>query len=275
LATHQSFSNEEFPVLARPFFVLNNRQENSEIVAFPGVAAGSVSVNGHSRPLGAEVNIWSKLCSGCCYRVDGLAGVRYLDLQEDLDLPEAVTFLPTAFDFPTLAGKSFLLNDRFATRDQFCGGQVGVDASYALGRWLLDVRAKVALGETHEVVDISGGQVVSAPGQPTTVSQGGLLALPSNIGHHTHDRFGVVPEVGLNVGYQVSNHVGVYMGYTFLYWSRIVRPGDQIDRVIDVTQIPNFPAGNATPTDFARPTALLRETDFWAQGLNFGAELHW
>jgi len=64
------------------------------------------------------------------------------------------------------------------------------------------------------------------------------------------------------------------VGYNFLCWSSVVRPGDQIDRVIDVSQIPNSGL-NATPTGLLRPAPLVRATDFWAQGITFGVEFRY
>jgi hypothetical protein len=61
------------------------------------------------------------------------------------------------------------------------------------------------------------------------------------------------------------------VGYSFLYLSSVVRPGDQIDRVLNVTRIPNFVPG-AVPSGPLRPMPLIHDTDFWAQGINFGVE---
>ena len=47
------------------------------------------------------------------------------------------------------------------------------------------------------------------------------MALPSNIGHYSRDQFSVVPEVGLNVGYQLTRHVSLSAGYTCIYWSNV------------------------------------------------------
>src|SRR5262249_59900165 len=104
--------------------------------------------------------------------------------------------------------------------------------------------------------------------------RGGLLALSSNIGHYDRERFTVIPEVGLNVGYELSEHCRLTVGYNFLYWSSVVRPGDQIDRNVDVTLIPNFIASDL-PTGQRRPAPLLQKTDFWAQGLSVGVEIKW
>jgi hypothetical protein len=131
----------------------------------------------------------------------------------------------------------------------------------------------VALGVTDEDIDINGTTVIAPPGRPVVVANGGLLALPSNIGRFDRNRFAVVPEVDLNVGYQITPYVRAFVGYTFLYWSNVARPGDQIDRVINPAQLPTTPVTGAQTFGPARPAPLLRDTDFWAQGINFGVEV--
>ena len=84
----------------------------------------------------------------------------------------------------------------------------------------------------------------------------------------------MVPEVGVNVGYNFTPWLRGFLGYNFLYWSNVVRPGEQIDREINVRQIPgpNFPTGGSNTT-VARPTVPFKSTDFWAHGVNLGLEL--
>ncbi|HEV3203309.1 MAG TPA: BBP7 family outer membrane beta-barrel protein [Gemmataceae bacterium] len=268
-------------LLARPFISLNNMQETSELITFPNLSKGEVRIAAPTRLWGPEVNCLHKLCCGCCYQLDYLIGLRYLQLDEALDITESIRvnsdpnrFPPEFSAFKYLAGANIFVNDRFATHNSFYGGQIGADLGASHGHWQLQLRGKLGLGWTHEVIDINGGQLIVFPDGRRQGFRGGLLALPTNIGHFTQDRFAVVPEADVNVGYRVSNCLCIYMGYTFLYWSRVVRPGDQIDRVIDTTQIPNF--GQSTvPTGFARPTVPFKEKDFWAQGLNFGLEFTW
>src|SRR5262249_41491698 len=147
---------------------------------------------------------------------------------------------------------------------------LGAETELRRGRWFVNLRGKVALGDNHETVNIVGGQTVTAPGGAVSQFRGGLLALPSNMGHFTRDHFAVVPEAGCTVGIQLTDGLRAYVGYTFLYWNNVLRPGDQIDRVLDVNQIPNFMPG--PPTTQVRPLVPFRQTEFWAQGLNFGLE---
>ncbi|TVP98665.1 MAG: hypothetical protein EA381_11795 [Planctomycetaceae bacterium] len=56
-----------------------------------------------------------------------------------------------------------------------------------------------------------------------------------------------------------------------MYWSNVVRPGNQFDLVVDETQLP-VAGGGGSPA--SEPFAF-RSTDFWAQGISFGLEYAW
>jgi hypothetical protein len=275
----QVFGSNLCTFLARPFFSLNTCTETSEINSELGLARGSKVASLPSRFLGGDVNLSKMLCCDCCYRVDLLGGFRFLELDEAVEIDEFIqvnsgTLPPPFQQFQQFAGDTIQVTDCFATRNQFYGGQVGLDAAYACGRWQLDVKGKLALGVTHEIIDISGSQTLTTPTGQVSHFTGGLLALPSNIGHFDHDEFAVVPEININIGYRLSKCLVAYVGYDFLYWSRVARPGDQIDRVVDTTQIPNF-AQSTTPTGVARPAVPFTQSDFWAHGLNVGVEFTW
>jgi hypothetical protein len=264
-------NSADFPVLARPFFDLNFGREFSEISAGPGLAMGRIDVTSPSRFWGAEANVRCLACCGCSYRLEWLAGFRFLELEESLEIRESLQSSPQAPQFPN---SQILVVDRFATRNQFYGGQVGVVGVRQRGPWFFECCGKVALGATHEVINIDGNQVIVDPTGTVSTFRGGLLALSSNIGHFSRDRFAVVPEVGINLGYQLTENLHAFVGYTFLYWNRVVRPADQIDRGLDITRIPNFGI-QANPLPTPRPAVLFRETEFWAQGINFGLEFRY
>ncbi|HVS34314.1 MAG TPA: BBP7 family outer membrane beta-barrel protein [Gemmataceae bacterium] len=281
-------SSANFAVLARPFFSENRNAEFAQLTVFPGESTGNIAVRNSSNLWGLEANLRCPLWCGCptcnpcdpCgtdwnYHIDGLAGFRYLNLSEDLSISENVMNLPTA---PAGRGNlTALVFDDFATRNQFYGAQVGLDADFDRGPWSLDVTGKLALGDTNQRITINGGQLVTntATGV-TTPFVGGLLALPSNIGTHNRNEFSVVPEINLTLSYHINEHWRVFAGYDFLYWTNVVRPGQQIDCVLDETQIPNFDApGTIAPVGQNRPAVLFHESDFWAQGLNLGLEFRY
>ncbi len=264
-------SSPPLGVLARPFFNLNLGQEFTEVVGAPGLAAGTLKVEAPSRLWGAEANLRGNLCCGCSGRLDLLAGFRYLELKEGLHITEFIT-ATNATSVPP--GTRITVSDRFDTRNEFWGGQLGLDYELRRGPWSIDMRGKLGLGSTHQTVSIGGNQLLQFPNGTISVANGGALALSTNSGRFTRDRFSVVPEFGATLGYDVTDWWRLTVGYNFLYLSSVVRPGDQIDRVVDVTNIPNFQSG-VRPTGLARPAPTLRDTDFWAQGVSFGMEFRW
>jgi hypothetical protein len=259
------------PVLSRPFFSINDNREDAENVAFPGIATGRLGIDASSQFWGSDTNILKRIVSTSRTSIDVFVGYQYLYLGESLSMTEDVTALPGA---PVPAGTNVIVQDRFATRDYFHGGQIGTHVQQRWDRFFLDFRGSVAIGATQEILDIGGNQAVTPPGQPTQRFLGGLLTTPSNIGHYGHKRFGVVPQLGFNAGFQVTPHLRAFAGYSLIYWSNVIRPGDQIDRAVDVALVPNLRPGLA-PTGLNRPAVLFNQSSFWAQGVNVGVEWVW
>ena len=81
-----------------------------------------------------------------------------------------------------------------------------------------------------------------------------------------------VPELGVNIGLQLTRRLKACVGYSFLWVSAVARAGEQIDPVVNVTQFPIL-SGNGPLAGPARPALKFAETDFWAHGLNVGFEL--
>jgi hypothetical protein len=274
------FVSDGTTLLARPFFRINpgpNFGESTEVAVRAGQSTGSIDVRTSSELFGVEPNVRYSLCRSCTceccsYRLDLLAGGRYLQLNENLQITEDLNVIATNVA-PALpnGGRAFVF-DQFHTRNQFYGGQLGLSGEASRGPWSIGVEAKVALGGTHQVVDINGSQLLIDNQLGPQRFQGGLLALPTNIGRQSRERFAVVPEIGLKAGYQVTKCLRLTLGYDFLWWSSVVRPGEQIDRGIDSTRIPNF-ITNDQPTGQRRPAPLFQATDFWAQGLSVGLEI--
>lgn len=260
------------PTLTRPFFAPNFNAEFGEVVALPNLSRGSLTVEADSFLWGADVNYKHALCRSCDRTTAWFAGYRHLNLTETLTMTEAITATgPLATD---PINTTILVQDRFRTNNAFHGGQVGYLTSRRFGRWELDVRASVALGVNAQTLDISGFQQRTRPGQTTDVFNGGLLATGPNLGQFKSHRFSVVPEATVSLGYMLTPRLKLTAGYNFLYWSNVIRPGDQIDRVVDVSLVPNPPAG-VPSSGQNRPMPLFRQSDFWTQGITFGAHLRW
>jgi hypothetical protein len=288
-------------VLARPIIDPLTLTPVGVLAAAPGVLAGTVAFKSTSRFDGAEGNVLYNLFNTPGVTIDAFFGTRYLDLDENLAITQATTALggntitfggsPPPFGTGTTVG-SVLLEDRFRTRNQFVGSQFGARAEYRFGAVSVNVRSSVALGPNHEVVEISGQ--TSAPGAGALPGGllavgGGVEAIPGqvpvpglnlavrprgNIGRDTTNRFAVVPQVGAQVGMQVSGHVRLYVGYEFLYINDVVRPGSQIDPVVNPRLVPTsnlFGTTSGSPAPFM----TARHDDFYAHGVEIGMEVRY
>jgi hypothetical protein len=243
---------------------------------FGGLRGTALAVT-TTRLWGAEANVSSIILHQNALRVTALAGYRFLSLRESLDVDENFAPFGQPLDpgflgGPIALGQSAAALNRFATGNQFYGGQVGARWEYLGDLVSAGLTTKVALGGTSQRIDVIGSSTLFAPGQAPVTAPGGVLALPSNSGRRNSSAFSVVPELGFNLGFRLTPCVRATVGYTLLYWTDVVRPGPQIDPVVDRTTVPTLQqfVPGATGT---RPAPLRVESDFWAQGVNFGLEL--
>jgi hypothetical protein len=255
--------------VARPFINATTGAEDSQLVSVPGQLNGTVVVSQWSRLDGAELNGVFNVLNRPVVRLDTLVGLRYLDLDERLSVAEHLQVDPSV---PVTGGQRFDVLDRFRTADRFLGGQLGARGALTWGLLSLTTTAKVALGCTEEVAGVKGGTVFTPVGGIGVLQNGGLLALPSNTGRFARDVFAVVPEVGVNLALQLAPWLRLRVGYTWLYWSDVARPGGVIDRVVSPAQVPT---GGGPGGVGSRPAFAFHGTDFVAQGVNIGVEIRY
>ncbi len=270
-----------FPLITRPIFAPNTVPgtntpvgEFGELVAAPGVLRGTLTAQGDSRLWGADVNLRACLFTACDARAEAFLGYRHLNLRESLTITENITVIgPGRVPQADPVGTRVVVQDRFATRNAFNGAQIGAAYERRFGRWDIDTRASIALGTTHQTLDITGFQMRQQPGAAPMNFRGGLLAAGPNLGRFERDQFSVAPEFTLNFGYWVTSNVRVFAGYNFLLWTNVIRPGDQIDRVVDLTFVPNAPAVGFSGQ--FRPRAPLVSRDLAVNGIQFGLDWRW
>jgi len=266
------------PLLARPFYNAETGLNDSQFVAFPDgprAVGGRVTTEATTKLDGAAVRFRRIMCcsSGCNFspiacgpvpsqsRIDATLGWRFYQLKESLGITENLN--------PTTGG-NFLLNDNFRTRNQFNGAELGFQWTGRRGYWSLDALMRMGIGNVRQEVMINGSTLITPPGGAP--QRGGLLAQRTNIGTYTRNDFGIVPELGATLGYQVTQNLRLTAGYSFIYWSNVVRPGDQIDTTVN----PNLmPPENPQETAFLNPRFAFQPTDYWIQGLSLGGEYRW
>ncbi|HEX5269324.1 MAG TPA: BBP7 family outer membrane beta-barrel protein [Gemmataceae bacterium] len=285
-ARHQSYAASSDangnPVIARPFFDALNNTETALPAGFPmGFAplasTGSVSVDTRTELLGAEANARYDFKPAERFHLQALAGFRYLRLSESLSIQDRVTTLEPGFTFasnPLAAGDQLSDFDKFSTTNQFYGGQVGMGFGWS-GKWVqVGGFGKIAVGATDQEVGITGGSTVHSSSLGTMSAPVGLYAQPSNIGRHSRTEFDFVPEGGINFGVRLLPCLRLTCGYSFLYWNSVVRPGSQIDRVVNPQTIPSdqFFGVSGGPV---RPVFRFVDENYWVHTVNVGLTFHY
>jgi hypothetical protein len=227
---------------------------------------GSVTVTATTGFQEAEVLFRRVLFQRSERRADFLLGYQFGRLDDRLRIEEATESTDATQQIVPL-GTTVDLFDVFDTTNSFHGAELGVVFEERMCRWTLELLMKLGLGNTHSEAVIAGRTITTVPGNAPVRTPGGLLALPTNIGTHQQDQFAMIPELGLTLGYDLTCHLRATFGYTFIYWSKVGRAGDQIDLDLNPTQF-NGGALAGEP----RPQFSWVTTDFWAQGMDFGLE---
>lgn len=197
------------------------------------------------------------------WQVDFLGGWRSYRLEEWTTIEENLVVKDVP---PYIPGSTFDIRDEFATENVFNGAELGLSAKRCYGQWTFDFLAKVGLGSQTQIARINGQTILATPAGDRAVYRGGLLALISNDGQYRRNKFVAIPQIGGEVSYQMTKYLRGFVGYNVIYWPNVVRSGALIDMTVDQDQIPPQ-TGAGT-----RPAFSWNESDYWAQGMNFGLE---
>jgi hypothetical protein len=149
--------------------------------------------------------------------------------------------------------------DNFRTVNNFNGCEIGLDTVLTRGRWSLDILSKAAIGVNNQYIELFGLVGVDPSNTGGTPQQSSVTETLSR------NRFSFIPELTLTAGYQLTDHVKFTAAYDLIYWSAVVRAGNQI--AFDATS--GQPFGPQPPLT----SASVNETYFWAQGFRLGGEI--
>lgn len=241
---------------------------SSFVLADPGFAAGGQSISSSLQFWGIEGNGLYRWISDGPVNVSLLAGLRYVDLRENLSIVSTETRLAPG-------DGTAVLTDGFSTRNQFIGAQIGVKAKEQFGQFDASGTAKVALGDNYQTVSISGfstasgASFVGAGSAP--FAPGGIFSQATNIGQQSRNQFAVLPEAQIEIGYRLQSGIRFFVGYDFLYINNVLRPGNQIDTTVNFTGNPVVNGTGTVLAGAARPAPQFNGSSFWAQGVRLGA----
>lgn len=253
--TSQTTQVSGVPYLAAPAIDPSTGSPYSIPLAIPSFASGFASVELTSKLWGIDTNLYWRAFDDDNCRLDLFGGFRFLQLDELLRYSTTTTL-----DRFNSGVDGY---DAFDTQNDFYGGQIGARFQALFHRLILNLQGQIALGGTCAGLDIRGANSFRALDGSVSVEPGNIYSQSTNLGRHSRNLLTFVPQLGASVGYQCCECCTLQVGYDFLYWSRVVRPGDQIDLQVNPT------AFGGAPTGPARPTGLLDTTDFWAQGVTF------
>jgi hypothetical protein len=159
-------ANQE--ALARPVIDALTGQGTALLVSFPGAFSGEAHVAAHIKLGGAEANLLRSLVYCDRFKLNLLAGIRYVDLDEDLSIISR-SFFPSID--PLLPNITDVV-DSFGTRNQFVGANLGFQSEFRRGRYFVDLTGKVALGNMNSRLSVQGFTNTDVNGATNTV-QGG------------------------------------------------------------------------------------------------------
>ncbi len=231
----------------------------------PGVPA-VVDFRTVSRLWGAETNFRREL-----YRptgpvifghLDALAGFRFAQLEDKLHM-NVVNVFPT-----TTIGTS----DRFDSLNSFYGFQLGLDGEVECYNFYGNLWGKLGIGANQQDVHIRGDGF-RTPGGVFTPHPVGVFALASNIGDYYPSEFALLPEVGVNAGYKLTEFLRLSVGYSMLWLTNTLRAADQMSSVLNLTYNSLRGPGLLPPnTGAAGPFFQPHSSLYWAHGVNIGLE---
>jgi hypothetical protein len=253
------------PLLARPYVDATDGSQKAYILAGPvpgvGVLTGAFNAYTRIELFGQDPNLLFALARGECWKLDGLAGFRFLQMRERLDITGVSKLLPD---------ESVLLSatDHFDTFDKFFGVQAGLTGEVRCGKWFMEGKVALSIGGDDQQIRTYGNRIEQTPAVRLTQDYG-VYVLPSNRGTFERGEFDFVTETQINFGCDVTRHLRARVGYSLLTWLNPVRPGDQV-APINLAQV-----APGAPPFTGKPLVPFREDAFWAQGLNLGLEFRW
>lgn len=249
--------DSNIPIINIPFYSLPPGKENVLVARFPNTASVSDTLQSY----GAELNGLYNPFNQMRFPITFLMGFRYFNIHEGFELNDAII---------DITPNSIInVRDSFSTKNNFYGVQTGARDSFDFSKLTLAVSAQVALGINYQNLIINGQTNID---NQTIIQSIGLFAEPSNIGTHKNNSFAVMPELRIKLGYNINQYIRPFIAYDCLYINNVIRPGQQIDRNINLSQN-SLIGGTGVLSGPAYPAVRFNSTGMWMQGVSLGLEI--
>ena len=258
-----SADSSTYAILARPYVDVSpgGMGSDADLVSFPAQYAGSVNVQSSTQFAAGDVLLRAMLISRADRQLESLVGYTYLQLDDVLNISDSTRILGSSsgLGIGTLIDRT----DRFQATNRFNGAAFGVRTETSWGRWSLASMLKLGIGRTSSTVKAYG--LTRTTGPAVDIQNGGLLVQSSNMGSRDYSEFAVSPELRLMLSRQLPYGWNASVGYHFLYLSRVLRAGEQIDPYLNLTQ-----ASPGGLQGFASPRPDVYYSDLTANAITFG-----
>lgn len=261
------WTSSQLSFIARPFTDVSTTPATAD--AFPIANAGAtppttgrIGIDTGSEMQASDVFFYWVLRRSPCFSFGFLSGYQYASIDEDLFIA-SFTQNSVGADVQSIA-----VTDLFDASNEFHGGLLGLRGDYRCGRFGIELLARVAFGNMRQTMNIAGSTTSRDANGGVSVRDSGLLAqATTNGGLHVQDEFSFMDEAGIKLAFYPVERLKLSVGYSLMHWSSVVRPGNEIDTLVDGRLLTADP-----PTSATRPAFVFDTTDYIVQGLNFGAE---
>ena len=274
--TYYIVSNPNF-LVSRPFtdaatgtpmavpVLYNNPADTSNVFL------GHFTTQSNTNLWGADFNIRRNLYSDENLRMDVTAGYQFMRLHDTVEIGESLSNVSGGGYTPGTAIGSL---DQFFSTSRFNGLLLASLNEWNYDRLFMQANVKIAIGTNRNDVNIQGHTFIDQVDQFRINREGGVLTGPSNIGQHTENEFSVIPQGSLMFGYQITQQVRIFAGYSFMYWTNVVRAADHINTTVNSSNLP-IALSQPTGTGPAQPAFTFHDSDFWAHGVTIGLDFRW
>ena len=251
-------------VLGRPFYNVLSDAPDAVLVSSPGLLSGQLDITTYTNVLAGEAYLRSSLLAGCGYDIDFMGGYHFARLDDEISIESNSVVENIAVGAPV--GTQINVLDSFDARNEFHGGEIGLISEIRHGKWAMTSLAKVSVGNMRQSITIDGQQTNTIPAGTPSVTQGGVLALPTNIGTYERDVTAWIPEFGFTAAYQVRPWMRMTMGYSAIWFSDVAFAGQAIDPMVNPSQ---FTGGVLIGPPQPQFTGF-QSTEYWLHGMNLG-----
>ncbi|MEP1647592.1 BBP7 family outer membrane beta-barrel protein [Rhodopirellula bahusiensis] len=271
ISSRFSADGSQYSILARPYVDVTpggiNNGEAADLIQFNNDLRGNLSVDSSTEFGGADVLMRALLINQRGRQMESFVGYRFLQLDDRLTIHDERRALVDGGGMQ--AGSLLEQTDDFSVENRFHGATMGIRSTTSGPVWSFNTAVQLGIGVTHSSVAASGASVSTEPqaggGVITSRSNTGLLVRSTNSGVREFDELAVAPEIQLSVTRHFWNDWDVTIGYQFLYLSRVMRAAEQIDPLLNLSDlsIGGFEGSR-------RPDPAGTYNDLLAHGITFG-----